>query len=127
MANIYAKVHRLKSLGWTWDQFLFEFEKRFPAGIDEKTLYALYRQPHRKPSRHISQEIEALHQEFFPSPFPADIEALMALYSNLMASKRHPTLDQDIEYLQSFLKGELAQQNDGQYRLRSNSSSQGWT
>jgi len=104
MANLYSKVHRLKAQGWTWDHFLLELSLIHPSGIDEKTLKGLYRQPHRKPTRHVSQLIETLHQQCFPSPFPADCEALMAIYNRLLQCKKHPSLERDRKDLILFVK-----------------------
>lgn len=117
MPNLYSKVHRLKRQGWTWDQFLLEIEKIYPAGLEEKTLKAHFRQPHRKASRNIADVIETLHDQCFPSPFPADVEALMRVYQRLLQCAKHPGKDQDIADLNLFVTGEL-QQPQGDKLLR---------
>lgn len=107
MPNLFCKVHRLKSQGWTWDHFLSELERIYPSGIDEKTLKSHYRQPHKRATSHTQQLIETLHSQYFPSPFPVDIEALMRLYNNLVACPKHGTIESDIADLQCFLRGQL--------------------
>ncbi len=107
MSNLYSKIHRLKAQGWTWDYFLQQIDLIYPAGIDEKTLYALYRQPHRKANSHISKIILTLHEQCFPSPFPADTQALLAIYNRLTACKQHSGLRQDIDDFLLFLEHDL--------------------
>ncbi len=104
MANLYSKVHRLKSQGWTWDEFLHQISLIYPPGIDEKTLYGLYRQPHRKASRHIRQVLEQLHDQCFPSPFPDSAEALISLYNRQVNNPRHPDLYAEQQALSTYLQ-----------------------
>lgn len=117
MPNLYSKVHRLKSQGWTWNQFLLEIEKIYPAGLEEKTLKAHFKQPHRKASRNVTHIIETLHAQCFPSPFPDDVEALMRVYRRLLQCAKHPGKDQDVADLSLFVAGEL-QQPQGEQLLR---------
>ena len=107
MSNLYSKIHRLKAQGWTWDYFLQQIDLIYPAGIDQKTLYALYRQPHRKANSHISKTILTLHEQCFPSPFPADTQALLAIYNRLIACKQHLGVRQDIDDFLLFLTHDL--------------------
>ena len=117
MANLYSKIHRLKAQGWTWDEFLHQISLIYPPGIDEKTLYGLYRQPHRKASRHIRQVLEQLHDKFFPSPYPASAEVLMAVYNRMVKNPKHPDLGADQQALSEFL--DTAQQHGyALYRAR---------
>ncbi len=115
MANLYSKIHRLKALGWTWEQFLTEIGQQHPAGLEEKTLKALYRQPHRKAPRHASELIEAVHNQYFPSPFPADVEALMRVYANLMQCNKHGSTDSDVADLRLFLDGVMERTEKQEY------------
>jgi hypothetical protein len=113
MTTVFNRVHRLKSLqGWTWDHFLSEIDKIHPGGIDEKTLYSHYRQPHKKPTTHVSKLINQLHALNFPDPFPQDINCLMSVYNNLVGCKKHLTRDRDIEDLQFFLSAQLERENE---------------
>ncbi|MGB1239305.1 MAG: hypothetical protein ACPG4U_13895 [Pseudomonadales bacterium] len=104
MANLYARVHRLKAQGWTWQRFIDELDILYPGSVDEKTLLALYRQPHRRASKHTAALINQLHQKYFPSPFPEDSEALLGLYNRLVQCKRHNSLDEDRRDLLRFLQ-----------------------
>lgn len=117
MANLYSKIHRLKAQGWTWDEFLHRISLIYPPGIDEKTLYGLYRQPHRKASRHIRQILEQLHDQCFPSPFPAAAEALIGLYNRQVNNPRHPDLAAEQQALSIFLQ-EARQHGPLLYRAR---------
>ncbi len=107
MANLYSKVHRLKSLGWTWQHFLQQIDSIYPAGIDEKTLFSLYRNPHRKASSHISKLITTLHEREFPSPFPKETESLLSLYNRRIFSDNHKDNIQDIEDLLCFVQEDV--------------------
>ncbi|CAH0991828.1 hypothetical protein SIN8267_01943 [Sinobacterium norvegicum] len=81
MASIFNKVNRLKSMPWTWDQFLTELDRVYPSGVDEKTLKKHYKQPHRASTQAIEQAIDSLHQRYFPSPFSRHSEALLRIYN----------------------------------------------
>lgn len=107
MPNLFCKIHRLKAQGWTWDYFLSELESIYAGGVDEKTLKSHYRQPHKRSASHTQQLIETLHKQCFPSPFPADAEALMRIYNNLSACPKHSTKANDIADLRLFLKAEV--------------------
>lgn len=117
MSNLYSKIHRLKAQGWTWEQFHSEIEQLYPAGLEEKTLKAHFKYPHRKASRHVKKTIETLHRKYFPSPFPDDVEALMRVYSNLVTCTKHTSTDQDIADLNLYVTGAL-QQPQGDNLLR---------
>lgn len=113
MTTVFNQIHRLKlQPGWTWDHFLTEVDKIHAGGIDEKTLYGHYRQPHKKPTSHVSNLINQLHTKYFPDPFPEEINRLMSLYNNLVKCKKYLTLDKDIEDLQYFLCEQLKREND---------------
>ncbi len=118
MTTIFNKIHRLKEQpGWTWDHFLGEIEKHFPAGLDEKTLYSHYRLPHKRANAHVSRLINQLHDEHFPAPFPETINGLMRLYNHLVGCKTHKGLEADIEELERHL-GDLLDREDGNELLR---------
>lgn len=117
MANLYSKIHRLKAQGWTWDEFLQQISLIYPPGIDEKTLYGLYRHPHRKASRHIRQILEQLHDQCFPSPFPSSAEALIGLYNRQVNNPKQPDLAADQLALSTYLK-EACQHGPLLYRAR---------
>lgn len=113
MTTLFNKIHRLKRQpGWTWDRFLSEIEQRFPAGLDEKTLYSHYREPHKKASSHVSKVITLLHDHCFPDPFPEAVNRLMRLYNNLAGGKRNPTRERDIADLEFFLTDLIAKEDD---------------
>jgi hypothetical protein len=113
MTSVFNKIHRLKRQpGWTWDRFLSEIEKRFPAGLDEKTLYNHYRQPHKKATSHITGIINQLHEQYFPDPFPEAINALIRLYNNLIKCKKHLSRDKDIPDLEHFLISQLNREKE---------------
>lgn len=108
MTTVFNKIHRLKrQLGWTWDHFLSEIDKLHPAGLDEKTLYSHFHQPHKKATSHVTKVINLLHEQCFPDPFPKEINRMMRLYNNLVNSKKHLTKDKDIEDLEFFLAVQL--------------------
>lgn len=108
MTTVFNKIHRLKQQpGWTWDHFLTEIQKQFPAGLDEKTLYSHYRQPHKKPTTHVTKIINQLHEQCYPDPFPEEINRLMRLYNNLVKCKKHLSKEKDIEDLEYFLNQQL--------------------
>jgi len=109
MPNLFSKIHRLKSQGWTWDKFLSELDLIYSGGMDEKTLKSHYRQPHKRSTSHTQQLIETLHKQYFPSPFPVDIDALMRVYNNLLACPKHSTTEHDIVDLQVFLNAQLVE------------------
>ncbi|WP_261842335.1 hypothetical protein [Aliamphritea ceti] len=117
MANLYSKIHRLKAQGWTWDEFLQQISLIYPPGIDEKTLYGLYRHPHRKASRHIRQILEQLHDQCFPSPFPSSAEALIGLYNRQVNNPKQPDLTADQMALSAYLT-EACQYGPLLYRAR---------
>ncbi len=113
MTSVYNKIHRLKQQsGWTWDHFLTEIEKRSPAGLDEKTLYSHYREPHKKPNSHVGKVIAQLHDNYFPDPFPEELNRLMRLYNHLTACKKHLARDKDIEDLEFFLQQQHQRENE---------------
>ena len=108
MTTVFNKIHRLKQQpGWTWDHFLSEIDKHFPSGVDEKTLYSHYRQPHKKPNAHLTRIIDHLHDQFFPNPFPEGINRLMRLYNNLVNCKKHLNQEKDIQDLEYFVCEQL--------------------
>lgn len=116
MTTVFNKIHRLKRQpGWTWDHFLSEIDKAYPAGLDEKTLYSHFHQPHKKATSHVTKIINQLHEQFFPDPFPEPINRLMRLYNNLVNSKKHPTRDKDIEDLEFFLVDHLFMESKENY------------
>ncbi len=113
MTTVFNQIHRLKCQpGWTWDYFLSEIDRIHPTGMDEKTLYSHYRQPHKKPTTHVTRLINQLHSKYFPNPFPEEINRLMNLYNHLVSCKKHLTLDKDIEDLQFFLSEQLKRENE---------------
>jgi hypothetical protein len=103
MSNLYSKIHRLKAQGWTWDFFLQQIELIYPPGIDEKTLYGLYRNPHRKANSHISNVLLTLHNQYFPSPFPVDTQSILAVYNSIIGCKNHQNKSNDIKDFLIFL------------------------
>lgn len=107
MSNLYSKIHRLKAQGWTWETFLQKIDLVYPAGIDPKTLYALHRKPHHQANNQISKAILELHDQQFPSPFPADTQALLNIYNRLLSCKKHSGIDQDIKDLLVFLASDI--------------------
>lgn len=111
MTTVFNKIHRLKAQpGWTWDHFLGAIEAQFPAGLDEKTLYSHYRQPHKKATGHVTKIINTLHEQCFPEPFPQAINRLLRLYNNLVTCKKHLARDKDIEDLEYFLQDQLGRE-----------------
>ena len=115
MPSTYNKIHRLKSQGWTWPEFLAEIEQVSVHSIDEKTLYSNFRLPHRKPNQLLEETINQLHEKYFPSPFPKEIEGLITLYNHLAGAKNYRTQLDDIELLKKFVLAEL---KNSQYDLR---------
>lgn len=116
MTTVFNKIHRLKSQpGWTWDYFLSEVDKLYPRGIDEKTLYSHYRQPHKKPNSQLTQIINQLHDQYFPNPFPEEINRLMCLYNNLINCKKHSNRTRDVEDFEYFLKLQLKREPKDDY------------
>lgn len=107
MSNLYSKIHRLKAQGWTWERFLQELDLIYPAAIDPKTLQALYRHPHRKANNQISKAILELHDQQFPSPFPADTQALLNIYNRLHSCKKHLSTAADIKDFVTFLQSDI--------------------
>ncbi len=114
MTTVYNKIHRLlkQQPGWTWDRFLTEIEKRSPSGLDEKTLYSHYREPHKKPNSHVGKLINQLHDDCFPDPFAEDLNRLMRLYNHLCACKKHLTRDKDIQDLEFFLQQQSQREDE---------------
>ncbi len=117
MPSTYNKIHRLKSQGWTWPEFLAEIEQVSVHSIDEKTLYSNFRLPHRKPNKLLEETISQLHEKYFPSPFPTEVEGLITLYNHLESAKNYRTQEDDIELLKRFVLAEL-QHDNPQYDLR---------
>jgi hypothetical protein len=117
MPSTYNKIHRLKSQGWTWPEFLAELEQVAVHSIDEKTLYSNFRLPHRKPNKLLEETINQLHEKYFPSPFPKEVEGLITLYNHLANAKNYRTQEDDIELLKRFVLAEL-QHDNPQYDLR---------
>lgn len=111
MPNLYCQVHRLKAQGWTWDQFLDQVASMSP-GVDEKTLKALHRLPHRKANKHVASIIERLHQHCFPSPFPDEVEALMRIYNRTRAHQAQEQHDHDGDDFLLFLGREIDMTNE---------------
>ncbi len=107
MPSTYNKIHRLKSQGWTWPKFLAEIAQVSVHSIDEKTLYSNFRLPHRKPNQLLEETINVLHEKYFPSPFPKEVEGLITLYNHLVGAKNYRTQDNDIELLKQFVWAEL--------------------
>ncbi len=111
MPSTHNKIHRLKSQGWTWPEFLAEIEHISVHSIDEKTLYSNFRLPHRKPNQLLEEIINQLHEKYFPSPFPKEVEGLITLYNHLVSAKNYRTQEDDIELLNRFVLAELQQDN----------------
>ncbi len=103
MSSVWNKIHRIKASGWTWDEFLSAIEREFPGGMEEKTLKAHYRYPHRKATHHITHIIDIIHEQRFPNPFPEPVERLMQLYNRIARNRKNTTRDQDIADLEYFL------------------------
>ncbi|ROR97953.1 hypothetical protein EDC56_3622 [Sinobacterium caligoides] len=112
MPSLFNKVNRLKAIPWTWDKFLCELDLIYPAGIDEKTLKAHYKQPHRASTQTIIEAIETLHRRYFPSPFSPHSEALLRLYNSLAVDEENG----DTEAMRIVLK-RLIEQRDWQQPL----------
>ncbi len=87
-----------------------ELDRIYFGGIDEKTLKSHYRQPHKRSTSHTQQLIESLHKRYFPSPFPADTEALMRIYNNLVDCPKHATTEADVADLRLFLQAQVNEQ-----------------
>ena len=117
MPSTYNKIHRLKSQGWTWPEFIAEIKSVSLHSIDEKTLYSNFRLPHRKPNKLLEETINQLHEKYFPSPFPMEIEGLITLYNHLVGAKNLRTQQEDIELLNGFVLAQL-QQDNPTYDLR---------
>jgi hypothetical protein len=109
MPSTYNKIHRLKAQGWTWPEFLAQIEQASVHSIDEKTLYSNFRLPHRKPNKLLEETISLLHETFFPSPFPKEVEGLITLYNHLNSAKNLRTQEEDIELLERFVLAEIQQ------------------
>jgi hypothetical protein len=109
MPSTYNKIHRLKAQGWTWPNFLAQIEQASVHSIDEKTLYSNFRLPHRKPNKLLEETISLLHETFFPSPFPKEVEGLITLYNHLNSAKNLRTQEEDIELLERFVLAEIQQ------------------
>ncbi len=112
MTTVFNKIHRLKQQpGWTWDYFLSEIDKISAAGLNEKTLYVHYRQPHKKANSQVTSIINNLHDKYFADPFPDEINRLFNIYNNLLRCKSHPSKIKDIDDLESFLTTQLIHEN----------------
>lgn len=114
MTSTYNKIHRIKQLGWSWERILGHIQDITPAGLDEKTVYALYRHPHRKPTQHVAGVIDRLHEQLFPDPFPEDINGLMRVYNHLQACRKHPDPEQDAADLERYVEGQYRRKLDDQ-------------
>lgn len=113
MTTVFNKIHRLKRQpGWTWERFHEEIARLYPGGIDEKTLYSHYRQPHKKPNHHLTKIIDQLHLAVFPDPFPEEINRLMRLYNNLVNNTQHASKVHDIQDLEYYLIDQLTRENE---------------
>ena len=116
MATVFNKIHRLKNQeGWTWDHFLCEVDKLYPSGLDEKTLYSHFRHPHKKPNSQLTRIINQLHDQYFPDPFPEEINRLLRLYNNLIGCKRHQYVERDIQDLEFFLQQQFLRESPEDY------------
>lgn len=105
MTTVFNKIHRLKRQpDWTWDRFLTEIDQYSATGVDEKTLYSHFREPHKKPNSHLEKLINKLHDDCFPDPFPEDLNRLMRLYNHLFNCKKHIAKEKDIQDLEFFLQ-----------------------
>ncbi|MCP4488066.1 MAG: hypothetical protein GY820_12210 [Gammaproteobacteria bacterium] len=112
MTTVFNKIHRLKQQsGWTWDYFLSEIDKIFPAGLNEKTLYAHYRHPHKKANSQVTTIINKLHDKYFADPFPDEVNRLFNIYNNLLRCKSHSSKIRDIEDLEYFLATQLVHED----------------
>lgn len=118
MTTTYNKIHRIKQLGWSWEKVHSQIQAVYPAGLDEKTVYALYRHPHRKPTAHVAGVIDRLHEQLFPDPFPEDINGLMRLYNHLQACRKHPSREQDARDLERFVEGQYQRESELLRRAR---------
>lgn len=107
MSNLYSRIHRLKSQGWTWDYFLQQIQLIYAPGIDEKTLYALYRHPHRKTTQHVTDILQQLHDRCFPSIFPPDTQALLNIYNRILNCQKHPSYAADVSDFVTFLSTDV--------------------
>lgn len=109
MASIFNKIQRLKRQpGWSWQHFLVEIDSVDPDGIKLKLLQRYYRSPNKKPTPHIIRIIDQLHNDCFPSPFPAALDRLMRVYRELKMSNRYLTKDKDIRDLENHVQRLLA-------------------
>jgi len=88
---------------------LAQIEQVSVHSIDEKTLYSNFRLPHRKPNKLLEETISLLHETFFPSPFPKEVEGLITLYNHLNSAKNLRTQEEDIELLECFVLAEIQQ------------------
>ncbi|MCF6323164.1 MAG: hypothetical protein L3J89_02380 [Gammaproteobacteria bacterium] len=105
MTTVFNKIHRLKQRpGWTWGHFLTEIDKCSSMGVDEKTLYSHFREPHKKPNSQLEKLINQLHDGYFPDPFPEALNRLMRLYNHLFNCKKHIAKEKDIQDLEFFLQ-----------------------
>ncbi|MCP4232378.1 MAG: hypothetical protein GY770_02160 [Aestuariibacter sp.] len=112
MTTVFNKIHRLKQQpGWTWDYFLSEIDKISASGLNEKTLYAHYRHPHKKANSQVTSIIVNLHDKHFADPFPEEINRLISIYNNLLRCKSHPCKMQDIEDFEYFLSTQLIRED----------------
>ncbi len=108
MASLFNKICRLKQQpGWSWEHFQSEIDSVDPDGIKLKLLQRYHRSPHKKPTKHVSQIIDLLHSEYFPSPFPEPVLRLMHVYGELKKCKRYLTKDKDTCDLESHVKEKM--------------------
>lgn len=119
MTTVFNKLHRIKNQpGWTWERVLEAVDRVHPAGINEKTLYAHFHQPHKRANGHVSKIVDTLHEECFPNPFPEDVNRLMGVYNRLAERAQRTGDEQEVDDLEYFLKSLLQRESpDEQVRL----------
>ncbi len=108
MASLFNKINRLKMQhDWSWEHFQFEIDSIDPKGIKLELLQRYHRSPNKKPTAHITEIIDLLHDEYFPSPFPEAAERLMNVYRELKWCRRHLTKDKDTRDLETHVKQQM--------------------
>ncbi len=108
MASLYNKIRRLKQQpGWSWEHFQSEINSIDTNGIKLKLLQRYHRSPHKKPTPRITEIIELLHNECFPSPFPEPVDRLMRVYRELKTCSRYLTKDKDTRDLEAHVEQRL--------------------